>query len=75
MADNVEAYYILVNKSHALVAYSLTIIKFNGSGGSKADQNARAGIELCKRAASLGHWDAIIELAFFCTTLSACTQT
>ncbi|KAK8583832.1 hypothetical protein V6N12_068090 [Hibiscus sabdariffa] len=50
------------NKSHALAAYSLAIIKFNGSGGSKADQNPHAGVDLCKRAASLGHWDAVIEL-------------
>ncbi|KAK8586479.1 hypothetical protein V6N13_010070 [Hibiscus sabdariffa] len=53
------------NKSHALAAYSLAIIKFNGSGGSKADQNPHAGVDLCMRAASLGHWDAVIELGRF----------
>ncbi|KAK8583833.1 hypothetical protein V6N12_068091 [Hibiscus sabdariffa] len=51
------------NKSHALAAYSLAIIKFKGIGGSETDKNAGAGVELCMRAASLGHWDAVLELA------------
>ncbi|KAL4324577.1 hypothetical protein GQ457_11G028840 [Hibiscus cannabinus] len=43
---------------------SRLLIKFNGSGagGSKAEQNPHGGVDLCMRAASLGHWDAVIEL-------------
>ncbi|KAK8505737.1 hypothetical protein V6N13_061748 [Hibiscus sabdariffa] len=52
------------NKSHALAAYSLAIIEFNGSGGSETDKNPRAGIELCMRADSLGHLDAVLELGY-----------
>ncbi|KAK8985897.1 hypothetical protein V6N11_037619 [Hibiscus sabdariffa] len=54
----------VANKSHALAAYSLAIIEFNGSGGSETDKNLRAGIELCMRAASLGHLDTVFELGY-----------
>ncbi|XP_065873067.1 F-box protein At5g50450 [Euphorbia lathyris] len=49
-------------KSHALALYSLAIMQFNGSGGSKSDKDLRAGVALCARAAVLGHIDALREL-------------
>ncbi|XP_022994416.1 F-box protein At5g50450-like [Cucurbita maxima] len=49
-------------KSHPLALYSLAIVQFNGSGGSKSDKNLRAGVALCGRAACLGHIDALREL-------------
>ncbi|XP_059443918.1 F-box protein At1g67340-like [Corylus avellana] len=49
-------------KSHAQALYSLAVIQFNGSGGSKSDKNLRAGVALCGRAAFLGHVDALREL-------------
>lgn len=49
-------------KSHAPALYSLAVIQFNGSGGSKSDKNLRAGVALCGRAAFLGHVDALREL-------------
>ncbi|KAK8657798.1 hypothetical protein V6N13_036019 [Hibiscus sabdariffa] len=49
-------------KSHALALYSLAVIQFSGSGGSKYDRDLRAGVALCARAASLGHVDALREL-------------
>ncbi|KAL0535295.1 hypothetical protein IC582_029624 [Cucumis melo] len=49
-------------KSHPLALYSLAIVQFNGSGGSKSDKNLRAGVALCGRAAYLGHIDALREL-------------
>ncbi|KAJ6764221.1 MYND DOMAIN-CONTAINING [Salix koriyanagi] len=49
-------------KSHALALYSLAVIQFNGSGGSKTDKNLRAGVALCARASILGHVDALREL-------------
>ncbi|OVA17494.1 zinc finger protein [Macleaya cordata] len=42
--------------------YSLAVIQFNGSGGSKNDKDLRAGVSLCARAAFLGHIDALREL-------------
>ncbi|KAI3816730.1 hypothetical protein L1987_16434 [Smallanthus sonchifolius] len=48
--------------SHALALYSLAVIQFNGSGGSKNDKDLRAGVALCARAAFLGHIDALREL-------------
>ncbi|KAB2000174.1 hypothetical protein ES319_D12G214000v1 [Gossypium barbadense] len=49
-------------KSHAPALYSLGVIQFNGSGGSKNDKDLRAGVALCARAAFLGHVDALREL-------------
>ncbi|KAE8715995.1 F-box protein [Hibiscus syriacus] len=49
-------------KSHAPALYSLAIIQFNGSGGSKNEKDLRAGVALCARAAFLGHVDALREL-------------
>ncbi|KAK4785260.1 hypothetical protein SAY86_001949 [Trapa natans] len=49
-------------KSHALSLYSLAVIQFNGSGGTKNDKDLRAGVALCARAALLGHIDALREL-------------
>ncbi|KAF4361625.1 hypothetical protein F8388_007641 [Cannabis sativa] len=49
-------------KSHAPALYSLAVIQFNGSGGSKSDKDLRAGVALCARAAFLGHIDALREL-------------
>ncbi|WOL00380.1 F-box protein [Canna indica] len=48
--------------SHAAALYSLAVIQFNGSGGSKGDKDLRAGVALCARAAFLGHVDALREL-------------
>ncbi|KAK4486068.1 hypothetical protein RD792_008734 [Penstemon davidsonii] len=48
--------------NHASALYSLAVIQFNGSGGSKNDKDLRAGVSLCARAAYLGHVDALREL-------------
>ncbi|XP_030961339.1 F-box protein At1g67340 [Quercus robur] len=48
--------------SHAQALYSLAVIQFNGSGGTKNDKDLRAGVALCARAAFLGHIDALREL-------------
>lgn len=48
--------------SHAPALYSLAVIQFNGSGGTKNDKHLRAGVALCARAAFLGHIDALREL-------------
>ncbi|KAI6692180.1 hypothetical protein NL676_019890 [Syzygium grande] len=48
--------------AHAPALYSLAVIQFNGSGGSKNDKDLRAGVALCARAAFLGHVDAMREL-------------
>ncbi|MCL7037311.1 hypothetical protein MKW94_004471 [Papaver nudicaule] len=48
--------------SYAPALYSLAVIQFNGSGGSKTDKDLRAGVALCARAAFLGHIDALREL-------------
>lgn len=48
--------------SYAPALYSLAVIQFNGSGGSKNDKDLRAGVALCARAAFLGHVDALREL-------------
>ncbi|KAL6011563.1 hypothetical protein ACLOJK_002011 [Asimina triloba] len=48
--------------SHAPALYSLAVIQFNGSGGSKNDKDLRAGVALCARSAFLGHVDALREL-------------
>uniref|UniRef100_A0A2P2QN35 MYND-type domain-containing protein n=1 Tax=Rhizophora mucronata TaxID=61149 RepID=A0A2P2QN35_RHIMU len=49
-------------KSHGPSLYSLAVIQFNGSGGSKDDKDLRAGVALCARATFLGHIDALREL-------------
>ncbi|OWM76209.1 F-box protein At1g67340 [Punica granatum] len=48
--------------SHAPALYSLAVVQFNGSGGSKDDKDLKAGVALCARAAFLGHIDAMREL-------------
>ncbi|KAJ6854359.1 MYND finger family protein [Iris pallida] len=48
--------------SHAAALYSLAVVQFNGSGGSKTHKDLRAGVALCARAAYLGHVDALREL-------------
>ncbi|XP_042053383.1 F-box protein At1g67340-like [Salvia splendens] len=48
--------------SHAPALYSLAVIQFNGSGGTKSDKDLAAGIALCARAAFVGHIDALREL-------------
>ncbi|KAH9310122.1 hypothetical protein KI387_038033 [Taxus chinensis] len=48
--------------SHPVALYSLAVIHFNGSGGSKRDKNLKTGVILCAKAAALGHIDAIREL-------------
>ncbi|KAL3644431.1 hypothetical protein CASFOL_009611 [Castilleja foliolosa] len=48
--------------SHAPALYSLAVVQFNGSGGSKNDKDLRAGFALCARAGYLGHVDALREL-------------
>ncbi|KAK7411026.1 hypothetical protein VNO78_02360 [Psophocarpus tetragonolobus] len=47
---------------HAPALYSLAVIQFNGSGGSKRDKDLRAGVALSARASLLGHIDALREL-------------
>ncbi|CAN6381263.1 unnamed protein product [Urochloa humidicola] len=47
---------------HAAAMYALAVVRFNGSGGGKADKDPRAGAALCARAAWLGHAPAIREL-------------
>ncbi|KAJ7956046.1 F-box protein [Quillaja saponaria] len=49
-------------KSHSPALYSLAVIQFNGSGGSKREKDLRAGVALCARASLLGHIDALREL-------------
>ncbi|KAC9488816.1 hypothetical protein R6Q59_004458 [Mikania micrantha] len=49
-------------RSHATALYSLAIIQFNGSGGSKDIKDLIGGVTLCARAAFLGHIDALREL-------------
>ncbi|KAL3643181.1 hypothetical protein CASFOL_013996 [Castilleja foliolosa] len=48
--------------SHAPALYSLSVVQFNGSGGSKNDKDLRAGVAIYARAALLGHVDALREL-------------
>ncbi|KAG6429350.1 hypothetical protein SASPL_107399 [Salvia splendens] len=48
--------------SHAPALYSLAVVQFNGSGGTKSDKDLRAGVALCARAAFVGHIDALREL-------------
>nr|BAO45875.1 MYND type zinc finger protein [Acacia mangium] len=50
------------SRSHAPALYSLGVIQFNGSGGSKSDKDLKAGVALCARASLLGHIDALREL-------------
>lgn len=49
-------------KSYAPALYSLAVIQFNGSGGSRTDKDLQAGVALCARAAFVGHVDALREL-------------
>ncbi|KAK1438147.1 hypothetical protein QVD17_03950 [Tagetes erecta] len=49
-------------RSHAPALYSLAIIQFNGSGGSKNIKDLIGGVTLCARAAFFGHIDALREL-------------
>ncbi|PNY17031.1 F-box protein at1g67340-like protein [Trifolium pratense] len=49
-------------KMHAPALYSLAVIQFNGSGGTKQDKDLRAGVALSLRASLLGHIDALREL-------------
>ncbi|KAJ3697291.1 hypothetical protein LUZ61_000996 [Rhynchospora tenuis] len=51
-------------RRHAAALYSLAVIQFNGSGGSKHDRDLRAGFALCFRAAGCGGLDALRELAY-----------
>ncbi|KAG0458222.1 hypothetical protein HPP92_023379 [Vanilla planifolia] len=48
--------------SHAEALYSLAVIQFNGSGGTKSDKDLRSGVVLCARAAFYGHINALREL-------------
>ncbi|CAL4993360.1 unnamed protein product [Urochloa decumbens] len=47
---------------HAAAMYALAVVRFNGSGGGKAEKDPRAGVALCARAAWLGHAPALREL-------------
>lgn len=51
-------------RRHAAALYSLAVIQFNGSGGSRHDRDLRAGFALCCRAAACGGLDALRELAY-----------
>ncbi|KAG6501579.1 hypothetical protein ZIOFF_041462 [Zingiber officinale] len=71
-SGNIEACYVLgMNRgsgaalmaraamaSHAAALYSLAVIQFHGSRGSKGDKDLHAGVALCAHAAFLGHVDA-----------------
>ncbi|CAO2148862.1 unnamed protein product [Urochloa humidicola] len=48
--------------AHAAATYALAVLRFNGSGGGKADKDPRAGVALCARAAWMGHGPALREL-------------
>eukprot|EP01018_Ginkgo_biloba_P037123 Gb_29240 [translate_table: standard] len=48
--------------SHPSALYSLAVIQFNGSGGSRKDKVLKAGVVLCAKAAAVGHVDAMREL-------------
>nr|GLL32366.1 F-box protein At1g67340-like [Ipomoea trifida] len=48
--------------SHAPASYSLAVMHFNDSGGSKTDKDLRAAVALCARAASVGHVDTLREM-------------
>ncbi|XP_051190254.1 F-box protein At5g50450-like [Lolium perenne] len=52
----------LQDNTHAI--YSLAVIMFNGSGGTREDRNILAGAGLCSCAARLGHLEALRELGF-----------
>lgn len=49
---------------HAPALYSLAIIKFNGSEGTKESKNIRTACALCGLAATLGSIDALRELGY-----------
>jgi len=49
--------------SHAASLYSLAIIQFNGKGGTKKDEDFKAGEALCARSAFLGHVNTLRELS------------
>lgn len=51
-------------RNHVPSLYSLAIIQFNGSGGTKERKDLRAGCALCARAADLGHIDALREIGY-----------
>jgi TPR repeat protein len=44
--------------------YSLAVIVFNGSGGTRESRDIGAAVALCARAAWLGHVGALRELGF-----------
>eukprot|EP00850_Spirogloea_muscicola_P024319 SM000635S19850 [mRNA] locus=s635:2:2358:- [translate_table: standard] len=47
---------------HVGALHALAIIQFNGSGGTRNDRNAAAGVVLCATAAKRGHVEALREL-------------
>ncbi|PNT68671.1 hypothetical protein BRADI_3g43990v3 [Brachypodium distachyon] len=49
-------------RGHAEALYSMAIIQFNGSGGSKDSRNLLVAAHLCAHAAGRGHTDALREL-------------
>ncbi|CAO2141678.1 unnamed protein product [Urochloa humidicola] len=52
----------VIGGGHAAATYALAVVRFNGSGGGKADKDPRAGVALCARAAWMGHGPALREL-------------
>lgn len=56
--------YKAATEDHAPALYSLAIIKFNGSEGSKESKNIPTACALCALAADLGSVDALRELGY-----------
>jgi hypothetical protein len=50
---------------HLEAMYALTIIQFNGSGGTRTDRRLEMEAGLCTRAANMGHTGALRELGFY----------
>jgi hypothetical protein len=44
---------------HTAALYSLAVIQFNGSSGTRDDRHPNIGAGLCARAAKLGHVNAL----------------
>jgi hypothetical protein len=51
-------------RGHLEATYALSVIQFNGSGGTRADRHPDVAAGLCARAANRGHVGALRELGF-----------
>jgi TPR repeat protein len=50
---------------HLEAMYTLAVIQFNGSGGTRTDRRLEMEAGLCTRAANMGHTGALRELSFY----------